>query len=382
MRSSSSSTPSPVGSPSGVTKHQQHFIHSFELLISISNPNWEGIISELKRIPREFSPIVELARGGNDKTIRQILDAIKQQIRSKKEKEFREQLDSILALPDLSRARSFPSFSLDFEKDYTSELGFIFLPAIRGYALQANKNKVEETLNYYPESEFKKELIFEALKAYDEAGHSKNVCELGVKYKLPFENTAIIIKNEAKEGLVARVHQRLTNILGMRGVNRYFQAFKLLAEAAMEGYENKKTLEKQKIAFLLAFLEETKLSYPYLSDQGRKEKLFACIKSVEDDELKRSLLIDCLYQRTPLGFQFWYQREEWKPSLQRGTLNLVVKELEHLMVDIKALPGCYDYSPGLFKAYPKGRILRELWPFSDREELSDRQSDGVALARK
>lgn len=147
---------------------------------------------------------------------------------------------------------------------------------------------------------------------------------------------------------------------------------KQFVDEASKGYKlGGFVLESKKIQALHHVFPEL---YPNEYDPNRPAKLFELIKSIslEDIDVKISLLVDCLYKETLLGDIFWrdyYTHSDFSgssknptPTLKRGVLNQVLSELVKMHVDIAKLPGCGTYSAGLFTKYPSKKDLLNKFP--------------------
>ena len=141
--------------------------------------------------------------------------------------------------------------------------------------------------------------------------------------------------------------------------------------AVNEGYRvGSHKFELQRVVATQIIMQAVDKTCPLRNKHPRKAKIFELIMKENDKELKKSLLIDCIYKGTVLGAELWYKLDglfEQTPSLKRGVLEQIFKELIELKVDVATLPGCSEYKISWtgYPSYPSKTHLVGLWPHSD-----------------
>lgn len=127
-------------------------------------------------------------------------------------------------------------------------------------------------------------------------------------------------------------------------------------------------LSNKKSQALEYLFEEIKKTHPQKDADGRQEKLFNLIKNFDlrNIDVKISLLVDCIYQVTALGKEFWSDISIFTPTLKRGVLHDIVLHLKMLHVDLVKLPGFGDgaYSSNMIgvETYPSKKVIAGFQP--------------------
>lgn len=362
----------------GLTTEQQTLIDQFGQIIASKDAEKKliDIIEKLEDIPAKASPLRLVAYNQDHALIeyfikiatqRAILDA-----ESRAAADRNKFLETGHYTPPTSSEKDY------FPRRFIQLMRCIYYGAINGYAAARNVAKVDAMLEQFEkwlkddsskaaQTKFAT-LFFHALEGYEKGGHFDELESLWARremkrYSVIIGTIILITRYFAKNSKFDEVSQMIG----------FFPKNEAVKDAAIEGYKlSGNDFEILKINKLKEIMNEVDKVIPDYYQSKRKEKIFELIDAIPDQALKKSLLIDCIYRGTQLGYEMWFKRSVTS-TLKRGVLNKIVKKLVEMGVNIATLPGCEIYnSSWLSTSYPSKTHLVGMWPHSparNRETL-------------
>lgn len=379
-----------------LTSEQNKIKDKFSLSINSDDSDRSLItfIEQLSLIPDHASPIRQLAEK-NDPMVQYFIKVASTRAE-------RDADAAAVKARELFRNKGnrsqFSTNAPDYYPDYFMKLiKPIYENAVYGYALAGNEAVVNPMLIKYEkwlhhdlskEKRLALEKIYKfAFEGYFNGKHYAEVAHLWKKRKgvcekvkqVDVEILIIVAQSLAQVGEFDLVAELICKWSIFE--NNEMSSLGVIA-AIGEGYKaGGHKFELQRLVATQLIANEVNETCPLRDKHPRKEKIFELIMNESDAEIRKSLLIDCLYKGTVLGDELWYKPDsifEATPSIKRGVLEKVFKELIKMGVDVTKLPGCEGYAVNRWSGmpyYPSKTNLVGLWPHS--APLAERSKVGM-----
>lgn len=354
-----------------LTEQQRKILEKINtVLMQAKEEDLIDLIQYLDQIPDEYSPVRLWAENDDGGAIKKMMTAAAKKA-------------SLLNLDrqaDLLMTQAYSSSNEDLHWNYLQLVSPIYANAAWGYAYKGNTLELRKLYESYKniapprkKSKYCVGYLYQfALDAFSQTKNWREISKLWpecavIYFKLSNEHMKLFVRAYIELGDLASLWKFLkTQAPSLKEKNE------LVAEALQYLREKNWDFESRKLEEICHLFADVRMAFPVPKESAtrRKYRLFSYIKEIENIPLRVALLIDCLYESTLLGGEFWFKLNT-EPSLNHGPLNMVANYLENdVGLHLTTLPGFERYKPAslvfftLIPTYPSRKDLEGILPSS------------------